>query len=169
MQQRFNCQIPPKTTALIHLVASYTKRHKHSIHSTTFPPLRQGYDGYEPSLRDHHLRSSREDDRGSPWGHSRHPRDPMGRDRDRSPPRHSPGPRQSHIPRAPSPPKLPSPQQEEEEEEEELEEEEGNVVTIDDLVNIPGRFMRPPKIVIVLRGPPGAGKTTVARMIKVRG
>ncbi|MPC16006.1 YLP motif-containing protein 1 [Portunus trituberculatus] len=116
----------------------------------------------------HHLRGGREDNRGSPWANQQlPPRDPMGRDRDRSPPRASPAPRQDQAPRAPTPPTLPSPPEEKEEEEEE--EEEGETVTIDDLVSIPGRFMRPPKIAIILRGPPGAGKTTVARMIKVRG
>jgi len=39
-------------------------------------------------------------------------------------------------------------------------------VTIDDLVAVPGRFLRPPKLTIVLRGLPGAGKSTVAKMIK---
>lgn len=43
----------------------------------------------------------------------------------------------------------------------------GDVVTIEDLVSVPGRFMRPPKMVIILRGPPGSGKTTLAKMIKV--
>lgn len=47
-------------------------------------------------------------------------------------------------------------------------EEVGDVVTIEDLVSVPGRFMRPPKMVIILRGPPGSGKTTLAKMIKVR-
>lgn len=44
----------------------------------------------------------------------------------------------------------------------------GDVVTIEDLVSVPGRFMRPPKMVIILRGPPGSGKTTLAKMIKDR-
>ena len=39
--------------------------------------------------------------------------------------------------------------------------------SIEDLLEIPGRFMRPPKVVIVLRGLPGSGKTTIAKMIKV--
>ncbi|XP_042861538.1 YLP motif-containing protein 1-like isoform X3 [Penaeus japonicus] len=47
-------------------------------------------------------------------------------------------------------------------------EEVGDVVTIEDLVSVPGRFMRPPKMVIILRGPPGSGKTTLAKMIKDR-
>lgn len=41
-------------------------------------------------------------------------------------------------------------------------------VTVEDIIHVPGRFMRPPKIAIILRGPPGSGKTTMAKMIKVR-
>ena len=44
----------------------------------------------------------------------------------------------------------------------------GPVVTIDDLVAVPGRFLRPPKLTILLRGLPGSGKSTIAKMIKVR-
>jgi len=43
----------------------------------------------------------------------------------------------------------------------------GSLVTIDDLVSIPGRFLRPPNLTIVLRGLPGSGKSTLAKMIKV--
>ncbi|XP_044255410.1 YLP motif-containing protein 1-like isoform X2 [Tribolium madens] len=41
-----------------------------------------------------------------------------------------------------------------------------NVVLIEDLINPPGRFKRPPRIVIILRGPPGSGKTFLAKLIK---
>jgi hypothetical protein len=41
------------------------------------------------------------------------------------------------------------------------------VVLVDDILNLPGRNVRPPKIVIILRGPPGSGKTYVAKLIKV--
>ncbi|XP_045481187.1 uncharacterized protein LOC123685507 isoform X2 [Harmonia axyridis] len=41
-----------------------------------------------------------------------------------------------------------------------------NVTQIDELLNAPGRFNRPQRIVIILRGPPGSGKTYLAKMIK---
>lgn len=41
-------------------------------------------------------------------------------------------------------------------------------VTMEDLINPPGRFSRPQKIVIILRGPPGSGKTYLAKLIKDR-
>nr|XP_015834690.1 PREDICTED: YLP motif-containing protein 1 isoform X1 [Tribolium castaneum] len=41
-----------------------------------------------------------------------------------------------------------------------------NVVLIEDLISPPGRFKRPPRIVIILRGPPGSGKTFLAKLIK---
>ncbi|CAH1961530.1 unnamed protein product [Acanthoscelides obtectus] len=37
---------------------------------------------------------------------------------------------------------------------------------IDDILSPPGRFNRPPRIVIILRGPPGSGKTYLAKLIK---
>lgn len=40
------------------------------------------------------------------------------------------------------------------------------IATIDDVINPPGRFTRPPRIVIILRGPPGSGKTHLAKLIK---
>lgn len=40
------------------------------------------------------------------------------------------------------------------------------VTLIEDLLSPPGRFSRPPRIVIILRGPPGSGKTTLAKLIK---
>lgn len=40
------------------------------------------------------------------------------------------------------------------------------VTLIEDLLCPPGRFNRPSRIVIILRGPPGSGKTFLAKMIK---
>ena len=37
---------------------------------------------------------------------------------------------------------------------------------VDDLINPPGRYMRPPKIVVIFRGLPGSGKSFVAKNIK---
>ena len=42
----------------------------------------------------------------------------------------------------------------------------GEVLAVDDLVHPPGRYMRPPKIVIIFRGLPGSGKSFVAKNIK---
>ena len=42
----------------------------------------------------------------------------------------------------------------------------GDILQVDDLIHPPGRYMRPPKIVIILRGLPGAGKSFVAKNIK---
>lgn len=41
-----------------------------------------------------------------------------------------------------------------------------DVTMIEDIINPPGRFNRPPRIVIILRGPPGSGKTFLAKQIK---
>lgn len=41
-----------------------------------------------------------------------------------------------------------------------------NATLIEDILNQPGRFNRPPRIVIMLRGPPGSGKTSLAKSIK---
>lgn len=41
-----------------------------------------------------------------------------------------------------------------------------NITLIEDILNPPGRFSRPPRIVIILRGPPGSGKTFLAKLIK---
>ncbi|KAK9875658.1 hypothetical protein WA026_009455 [Henosepilachna vigintioctopunctata] len=41
-----------------------------------------------------------------------------------------------------------------------------NITMIEDLINPPGRSNRPPRIVIILRGPPGSGKTYLAKLIK---
>lgn len=38
---------------------------------------------------------------------------------------------------------------------------------MEDLLNAPGRTKRPSKIMIVIRGPPGSGKSFVAKLIKV--
>lgn len=40
------------------------------------------------------------------------------------------------------------------------------IAMIEDIINPPGRFHRPPRIVIILRGPPGSGKTYLAKLIK---
>lgn len=42
-----------------------------------------------------------------------------------------------------------------------------NCTMVDDLLCPPGRQNRPPKIAIILRGPPGSGKSFVAKLIKV--
>jgi len=42
-----------------------------------------------------------------------------------------------------------------------------NYTMVDDLLCPPGRQNRPPKIAIILRGPPGSGKSFVAKLIKV--
>ncbi|KAL3265982.1 hypothetical protein HHI36_010171 [Cryptolaemus montrouzieri] len=41
-----------------------------------------------------------------------------------------------------------------------------NVTLVEDLISPPGRFNRPQRIVIILRGPPGSGKTFLAKLIK---
>jgi adenylate kinase family enzyme len=41
-----------------------------------------------------------------------------------------------------------------------------SAVLIEDLISPPGRYSRPPRIVIILRGPPGSGKTFLAKLIK---
>jgi pantothenate kinase-related protein Tda10 len=40
------------------------------------------------------------------------------------------------------------------------------VFSFEDLTQPPGRFYRPPKLVIIMRGLPGSGKTHMARAIK---
>jgi len=40
-------------------------------------------------------------------------------------------------------------------------------VQVDDLLAPPGRYSRPDHIVVIIRGPPGAGKTYVSRLLKV--
>jgi len=42
----------------------------------------------------------------------------------------------------------------------------GNRIMIDSIITPPGRSSRPPKIVIILRGLPGSGKSHLARLIK---
>ncbi|CAG9859718.1 unnamed protein product [Phyllotreta striolata] len=41
-----------------------------------------------------------------------------------------------------------------------------DTTTIEEILNPPGRYNRPPRIVIILRGPPGSGKTFLAKQIK---
>lgn len=41
-----------------------------------------------------------------------------------------------------------------------------NTIPIDEILAKPGRDSRPKKIVIILRGPPGSGKTFVAKLMK---
>ncbi|KAJ0176152.1 hypothetical protein K1T71_008326 [Dendrolimus kikuchii] len=43
-----------------------------------------------------------------------------------------------------------------------------HIVMIDDILELPGREMRPEKIVIILRGPPGSGKSYLAKLIRDR-
>lgn len=40
-------------------------------------------------------------------------------------------------------------------------------VMVDDLLVAPGRQTRPDHIVVIIRGPPGAGKTYVSKLLKV--
>jgi YLP motif-containing protein 1 len=41
------------------------------------------------------------------------------------------------------------------------------VVSFEDLMQPPGRLQRPPRLVVIMRGLPGSGKTHVARAIKI--
>lgn len=43
-----------------------------------------------------------------------------------------------------------------------------NITLIEDLLNMPGRAARPQRLVVILRGPPGSGKTFLAKLIKDR-
>ena len=43
------------------------------------------------------------------------------------------------------------------------------IVAVTDLLDPPNREKRPPKICVILRGPPGSGKTYIAKLIKVSG
>ena len=45
---------------------------------------------------------------------------------------------------------------------------EGENIAIDDLIQPPGRYMRPPKLVIIFRGLPGSGKSFIAKVIELR-
>ena len=45
---------------------------------------------------------------------------------------------------------------------------EGENIAIDDLIQPPGRYMRPPKLVIIFRGLPGSGKSFIAKVIEFR-
>lgn len=47
-------------------------------------------------------------------------------------------------------------------------EQKGSVINVADLLDPPGRYMRPPKIVLILRGIPGSGKTHFARNIRAK-
>lgn len=40
-------------------------------------------------------------------------------------------------------------------------------IQVDDLLEPPSRFGRPDHIVVIIRGPPGAGKTYVSKLLKV--
>ena len=44
----------------------------------------------------------------------------------------------------------------------------GELVSIGDLIEPPGRYTRPPKIVFILRGLPGSGKTHFAKHIRAK-
>lgn len=45
-------------------------------------------------------------------------------------------------------------------------EENNNTISIDEILMKPGRQTRPKKICMILRGPPGSGKSHVAKLIK---
>ena len=42
----------------------------------------------------------------------------------------------------------------------------GSQVRVDSLVQLPGRLSRPPRLAVILRGLPGAGKSHVAKLLK---
>ena len=42
-----------------------------------------------------------------------------------------------------------------------------HVFVVEDLFCTPGRTARPPRIVVIVRGPPGSGKTYVSKLLKV--
>ena len=44
----------------------------------------------------------------------------------------------------------------------------GQTLKLEDIFEPPGRYVRPPKIVIILRGLPGAGKSLIAKKIKAK-
>ncbi|XP_059096221.1 YLP motif-containing protein 1-like isoform X2 [Tigriopus californicus] len=44
----------------------------------------------------------------------------------------------------------------------------GSVVSLEDLIDPPGRYIRPPQIVIIFRGIPGSGKTQLVKDIKTK-
>lgn len=44
-----------------------------------------------------------------------------------------------------------------------------DITAVDDLLMLPGRRSRPDHIVVIIRGPPGAGKTFVCKLLKVSG
>lgn len=41
-----------------------------------------------------------------------------------------------------------------------------NTITVDEILLKPGRLSRPKKVCVILRGPPGSGKSYVAKLIK---
>lgn len=41
-----------------------------------------------------------------------------------------------------------------------------NTITVDEILLKPGRLTRPKKVCVILRGPPGSGKSYVAKLIK---
>ena len=45
----------------------------------------------------------------------------------------------------------------------------GSQVRVDSLVQLPGRLSRPPRLAVILRGLPGAGKSHVAKLLKEKG
>lgn len=44
----------------------------------------------------------------------------------------------------------------------------GTITNIGDLLEPPGRYIRPPKIIVILRGLPGSGKTHFAKSIRAK-
>ncbi|XP_028997598.1 YLP motif-containing protein 1 isoform X2 [Betta splendens] len=131
------------------------------------PPLRSGYRDRDQQLRERERSGSRDRDEhyGRPgydrppyervgidrsiperYGHSSSPFDKRSYPEDRGPP---------PVPNLPPPPQPPQ-----------RVEKKPEMKNIDDILKPPGRLTRPERIVIILRGLPGSGKSHVAKLIR---
>ncbi|XP_068610149.1 YLP motif-containing protein 1-like [Brachionichthys hirsutus] len=116
------------------------------------PPLHSGYRERDRNLRDKERRGSRDRDEhygsGSErYGHNASPYlDRRSHPEDRGPP---------NAPLLPPPPQ-PPPRVEKKPE----------IKNIDDILKPPGRLSRPERIVVIMRGLPGSGKSHVAKLIR---